>query len=391
MNNFESNPNKKALGIISLSHMVNDMYGGFIYPIMPVIAAKLNISLGIVGFILSISSFSSSILQPVFGYSSDKLARRFFIFSGMLLSALFISLIGYSDNVYLLGVLVFIGSLGVGLFHPQATALAAQFSGKEINSLMGIFIASGTIGYAFGPFVSSILVSNYGLKSTIFAVIPGLIVFSLMYKILPKISVNVKPPEFKNLVLSLGDNKKNISILTFISFIRALAVMVFTVFMPFLWKEHNFSIILTGSLIALFSLFGSIASYIGGKLNNYAGEKVILVLSLLPAIPCLYGTIHLLDKIPVLSFVLFVISGFILTFSTSVNIVIAQKALPENMGTISGLIGGFCWGIAGLLLTPIGFLSSDFGLINTLTVLAFMPILGVLALYFMELPSEKRI
>lgn len=371
--------------------MVNDMYGGFIYPIMPVIAAKLNISLGIVGLILSISSFSSSILQPVFGYSSDKLARRFFIFAGMLLSAIFISMIGFSNNVYMLGLLVFTGSLGVGLFHPQATALAAQFSGKEINSLMGIFIASGTIGYALGPFFSSVLVSVYGLKSTIFAIIPGLIAFLLMYNILPKIVIKVKPPDFTNFIASLGNNRKNISILTFISFIRALAVMTFTVFTPFLWKEHNYSIMLTGSLIALFSLSGSIASYLGGKLNNYTGEKLILALSLLPAVPCLYGTIHLLDKFPVLSFMLFIFSGFILTFSTSVNIVIAQKALPENMGTVSGLIGGFCWGIAGIALTPIGFLSSNYGLINTLSVLAFIPLFGVFVLYFMDLSTEKTV
>ena len=388
MKDQEFEVNKKALGILSASHMVNDMYGGFIYPIMPVIAAKLNISLGIVGLILSISSFSSSILQPFFGYSSDKLARRFFIFAGMLLSAIFISLIGYSNNVYVLGLLVFAGSLGVGLFHPQATALAAQFSGKEINSLMGIFVASGTIGYALGPFISSILVSVYGLKSTIFAVIPGIAVFCIMYKLLPKIPVKVEPPDFANLLSTLGHIKKNIIILTFISFIRALAVMTFTVFMPFLWKEHNYSIILVGILIALFSIFGSISSYIGGKLHNYTGEKFILMLSLLPAIPCLYGTVHLLDKSPVLSFILFVVSGFILTFSTSVNIVIAQKAVPENMGTISGIIGGFCWGIAGIALTPIGFLSSKFGLINVLSILTFIPLFGTIAVYFMDLYQE---
>ena len=389
MDNLNSKPNKKALAILSVGHMVNDIYGGFITPLMPVIAAKLNISLGIVGLILSISSFSSSILQPLFGYISDILARRFFIFAGMLLSAGLISLIGYSNNVFVLGLLVFFGSMGVGLFHPQATALAAHFSGKEINNLMGVFIASGTIGFALGPFLSSFLVSNFGLKSTIFAVLPGIIIFLLMYKVLPKVPIKLEAPRFTDLISTIIQFKKNLVILSFISMIRSLSVMSFTVFMPFLWKDHNYSTLIIGILIGLFSLFGGIASYIGGKLNNYTGEKIILLISLLPAVPCLFGTLYFLDKIPYLSFILFVISGIILTFSTSVNIVIAQKAAPENMGTVSGIIGGFSWGIAGLILTPIGFLSAKYGVANVLTFISFIPILGAVALNFMKI--EKNI
>jgi len=389
LNNLDLKPNKKAVAILSVGHMVNDIYGGFVTPVMPVIAAKLNISLGIVGLILSISSFSSSILQPLFGYISDILARRFFIFAGILLSALLISLIGYSNNVFVLGLLVFFGSMGVGLFHPQATALAAHFSGREINNLMGFFIASGTIGFALGPFLSSFLVSNFGLKSTTFAVLPGLIIFFLMYKILPKVPVKVEIPSFTDLISTMINFKKNLLILSFISMVRSLSVMSFTVFMPFLWKEHNYSTLIIGILIGMFSLFGGIASYIGGKLNNYVGEKFILFISLLPGVPCLFGSLYFLDKIPQLSFILFVLSGFILTFSTSVNMVIAQKAAPENMGTVSGIIGGFSWGIAGLILTPIGFLSTKYGVANVLAFIAFVPILGAMALNFINF--EKNV
>jgi len=380
--NIESD--KKAVTLLSLGHMINDVYGGFITPLMPLVAAKLNISLGIVGLLLSISSLSSAILQPLFGYFSDMFSRRFFIFAGMLLATFFISFIGYTNNVYVLALLIFLGNMGVGLYHPQATALAAHFSGKDINNLMGIFIASGTIGYAIGPFFSSCLVSGFGLKATIFAVVPGLIIFGLMYKNLPKVPVKFESPSFSDLISTIRGFKRNLFILAFISTIRALCVMSFCIFMPFLWKDHNYSTLTIGVLIALFSLFGGIASYIGGKLNNYVGEKSILFVSLLPGIPCLLGTLYFLNKFPVLSFILFVLAGFLLTFSTSVNIVIAQKAAPENMGTVSGIIGGFCWGIAGLALTPIGYLAAKFGIINILTCIASVPLLGTIALNFMK-------
>jgi hypothetical protein len=59
------------------------------------------------------------------------------------------------------------------------------------------------------------------------------------------------------------------------------------------------------------------------------------------------------------------------------------------MGTVSGIIGGFCWGVAGLILTPIGFLSAKYGVGNVLLFIAFVPILGAIALSFMK--TEKNI
>jgi len=84
-------PNKKALGLLSATHFMNDAYGGFAMPIMPLIAEKLSISLGFVGVLVSISSMASSFSQPIFGYMSDKITRRFFVFWGIILSAVFVT------------------------------------------------------------------------------------------------------------------------------------------------------------------------------------------------------------------------------------------------------------------------------------------------------------
>ena len=195
-NKIEMNPNKKALGILSATHFMNDAYGGFAMPIMPLIADKLSISLGLVGVLVSISSMTSSFSQPIFGYMSDKITRRFFVFWGIILSAVFVSLIGHISNFWLLCLVFMLGNLGVGLFHPQASSLAAHFSGNKINTYMGIFTAFGTIGYAAGPFISAFLTENFGLKSIIWVMIPGLISAYLLYVLLPKAPLHGKLPVF---------------------------------------------------------------------------------------------------------------------------------------------------------------------------------------------------
>lgn len=370
---------KKALGILAASHFMSDVYGGFIIPIMPIIAANLGISLGIVGFLHTISSISSSVLQPFFGFLSDIVKRRFFIFWGLILASIFISTIGHVNNIWTLGIIIFLGSLGIGFYHPQATALAGYYSGNKINSMMGLFIACGTMGFAFGPFLSSSIVETFGLNSTIYAAIPGLITAILLYKILPKIKHQTSAPKIKEVSGVMWNLRKIISLLAVTSIIRALAVQSFCVLMPFLWKEYNLSLTVTGMVIALFSFTGGACSYFGGVLSNKFGRKALMIASFIPTVPCLLGSLYLLKSLPLVAILLFIMAGALLYLSTSVNIVLAQRAAPENMGIVSGIIGGFSWGAAGILLTPIGVMASMFGIIPVLSLVAITPLAGIVA------------
>jgi MFS transporter, FSR family, fosmidomycin resistance protein len=379
-------PNKTAIGVLSAAHLFIDAYGGFIIPLLPLIAGRLNISLSTVGLLLGISSIASSFSQPFFGHISDFIKKRFFIIWGMIFATVFISMIGISSNIWFLGTVVFLGNIGVGLYHPQSAVFTMALSGREMKKYIGLYTACGTLGYAFGPFLSSLLVENFGLRSTIYAVIPGLMVAFLMYTILPKIPSVIKSSKPKGNAVNILKFRKVIYLLVFAAIIRAVVIISNDVFMPFLWQKHNVSIFWTGTFIALFSFFGGIASYISGRLSNRYDSRLLLALSFLPAIPCLLGAIYLMDKMPVMSFISFVISGLIIMSSSSVNMVMAQKAMPENAGIIAGLIGGFTWGVAGLMQYPIGFLAAKFGIIPTLTIVAFTPILGALAISF--IPEE---
>lgn len=406
MNNVDEKTDLKSVKVLSAGHMVNDSYGGFIFPILPVLAAHLGLSLSLVGLMTAIAGISSSFLQPVFGYISDRVERRFFIFWGLMLSCIFISLLGYANNYLLLVVLLSLGNMGVALYHPQATALAGYFSGKEINKHMGLFTACGTIGYATGPILSSALVGFFGLKSTIWAIFPGLIMTYLIYKMVPKISKKTNTSTRKSWYIDLFQFDKIVYNLAFVSITRAISIISFTILMPFMLKGYGINIIndisslfsviglnlnnttITGILLSLFSLLGGIGSYYGGKLSNIYGKRTVMLFSLLPAMPCLLGTLYFMQIIPLLSVFLFVMSGFFLMSSSSINIVIAQKAAPKDIAMVSGLIGGFCWGIAHLSQYPITLFSQIYGIVPVLTIISFIPLLGALSTAFISKEYE---
>ena len=45
--------------------------------------------------------------------------------------------------------------------------------------------------------------------------------------------------------------------------------------------------------------------------------------------------------------------------SVSVTVVLAQKFMPEHKGVVSGVTQGFSWGIAAILIAPLGVLAQN--------------------------------
>ena len=81
------------------------------------------------------------------------------------------------------------------------------------------------------------------------------------------------------------------------------------------------------------------------------------------------------------------LSGLILLFTIPVNVVMAQDLAPQHAGTVSSLMQGFAWGIAGMIFIPlIGFLSDRFSMQTTMSSLTIFPLIG----FFLTLALPKK-
>ncbi len=74
--------NLRVLLILSLGHLVVDIYQGALPAVLPFLKDRFGLSYAMTGLILMASNFTSSILQPVFGYVSDKRPWHFCFPSG---------------------------------------------------------------------------------------------------------------------------------------------------------------------------------------------------------------------------------------------------------------------------------------------------------------------
>src|SRR6185295_9036676 len=114
---------KVTLAALCAGHFVNDSYSSIIYPLLPLIKVKLGLTTTQVFWLAPLYAISSSLMQPVYGYISDRYARRFFAVFGPTITAVFVSMIGLAPSYGVLVVLLVASGIGVGSFHPQAAAM----------------------------------------------------------------------------------------------------------------------------------------------------------------------------------------------------------------------------------------------------------------------------
>jgi FSR family fosmidomycin resistance protein-like MFS transporter len=111
--------NWKALTILSFAHLITDVNQGALPTLLPYFKEALNLSYTTAGVILLFSNLTSSVIQPAFGYLSDKRPIGWLLPIAPLIACLGMSLTGWVPNYSLLLLCVVIGGLGVASFHPK--------------------------------------------------------------------------------------------------------------------------------------------------------------------------------------------------------------------------------------------------------------------------------
>ena len=387
INNQNSINNKKIIRTLSLGHFVTDAYSGFLNPIMPFIAAKIGISMAAAAILISISNLTSNLSQPFFGFISDKWQRRFFIFWGMIMASVFLSLSGIAHNIYTLIICLLLGHMGVSFFHPQATSIVSNYTKCTGSADMSIFIASGTFGFALGPAISSGITELWGLEKLPFACFLGIITAFILLRNTPKIknSIAVKPQVSLIGAFNKIFHNKPVSVLVAASIVKSFVVSSFSIILPFYWKSIGCSVSKIGMILLMFMLAGALGVVTSSFLEKITGIKKVFYISLTSVAPlgiifCLCGGKG------VLGLVSFILIGFVSFLAVPVNMSLAQKLMPEFKSMISGFIGGFSWGVIGLVLPLISLLAEKTGILNILLIMTFIPLIFS---YFIKYLPEK--
>ena len=368
--------NKKALVWLSGGHFINDIYTGVLNPIMPFIAAKIGLSMAVATIILTISHIFSSLMQPLFGFLADNIVKRSFIFWGLILSSIFIPLSTLSDNPFILVLFIIIGSIGSSFFHPQALGFTSRFADKiNPGKSMAIFVAMGTLGYSFGPVISSAITQFLGMHKMPLMTCLGVIWALLMFNFVPKLSLSeplISKIDFKTAFKRILTNRK-LNILNLIAMLKTMINSSCFILLPFLWKNMGYKPFYIGFALFIFIFAGGIGSLVSNFVERRIGAANVFYISMISTFPLMLLFVFTYKAHPTISLAIFVIMGFITMMATPVTMVMAQNVLPEYKSIISGFINGFSWGIVAIVMSLLGFVAENFGITNVLIFVAIIP------------------
>lgn len=369
-------PEKGRIFSLALAHLLNDWYMNYLQTILPfLVAAGMRVSKG--AFLISAFTVTSSLMQPVFGYMVDQKNQRWMVYAGTLWMAVLLSLVGLMHSYPLMLLTATLAGLGTAAFHPQASSMVTSLSGEKKGFFQALFMAAGNVGWALTPLMMVPLVQSYGLRSTLLAMLPGVLVAVLLRFTSPRVAAasQARPPALLPVLRSQG---RELSKIVLVVVIRSLAYFGLVAFLPLYLHSKNVSL-LTGSRLLFLMLFaGALGGIGGGYLSDRIGRKAVIAGSLLLSTPLFY---LFLKSTGPLSYLFLALAGAALLASFSVTVVLAQEAIGKNAAVASGLMLGFSVGAGGLGVGLLGILAEHAGLSPTVNLTALLPgLAGLLAL-----------
>ena len=370
--------------LLSLGHLITDIYPGFLAPLLPLLMVKLDFSITGAAVLSSTLMLATSLLQPVFGHLSDKIKRKMFIVIGPVMSAFFLSGMNIPDNYYLLMLFILLGGMGVAAFHPQGAALINLKSGGRKGVGMGIFVFGGSVGFSLGSLLISGIASVGGLEKTYYTMIPGFIIAWLLYKYFFRIEM----PKVKENNTNYSQHPVYYALIfiMLLASVRAVIILGFGTFIPIYLAEKGKDIAYGGITLFLMHSFGAVGGLFGGRIAEKIGEKTVIVLSFILPIP-LFVLYMVTSGFPSM---LFIAMGSIVLYSSiPVTISLGQHILPHKIGMASSLLMGFCWGIGGLVFIGMGVVADIIGVETTMFYLIYTMGIGfLLSLFLLRIDTK---
>ncbi|PYN14495.1 MAG: hypothetical protein DME06_04815, partial [Candidatus Rokuibacteriota bacterium] len=185
------------------------------------------------GTVMLMATVTSSVIQPLFGYLSDRSARRWILPASVALAGIGFALTGFTRSYpVLLGFVVLMG-LGVAAWHPEGYRTASNVAGDKKATGISWFSLGGNVGIALGPPVITLLVTTFGLAGSLGLLIPAGLVALLLMAALPALSVPPRPRAAAVAAPAARNMPGAMAILIVVVVLRSWTQLGFTTFVPF--------------------------------------------------------------------------------------------------------------------------------------------------------------
>jgi FSR family fosmidomycin resistance protein-like MFS transporter len=181
--------------------------------------------------------------------------------------------------------------------------------------------------------------------------------------------------------------RRTVGVLMVLMFSKFFYLASITSYYEF-YLMHHFGVSMATAtrLLAVFLLAVAAGTLIGGPIGDHVGRKQVIWFSILGIAPFTLLLPHVgLGWTIALS----VVIGLVLASAFPAVIVYAQDMMPHRIGMVSGMFYGLSFGLGGLGAAVLGIVADRFGIVFVYQLCAFLPLLGLLAVFLPDVrPPE---
>ena len=382
--------NWKILLLLIAGHFVTDINTGALPAFLPFIKESLDLSYTMTATIILVFNLTSSVIQPAFGYLSDRWAVRWLLPVGPFLASLGLALLGLAPSYAWILVFASLSGIGQASYHPEGFKAASLLSGERKATVISFFHFGGNLGFALGPILTTTFFTYLGLKGSLLFLIPGIIMVAIFLS-----TSQWKVPQ----AASFSRHKKGpgsapngkafipMSLLILTVVLRAATRLGLLTFVPFYFiKIQQSDPMIVGKYLSIFLLAGTVGVVGGGPLADRFGYKRTTLMSFAASSILLF---LFYNTSGTLSLVLFSMAGMFIIMSNAVTMAIGQSLMPNNLGMASGLLLGFAMGIGGISTTILGWVADHWGIPAALQITFVLPILAFLTFLLIPYPPRQ--
>jgi len=383
--------NLKALLILTAGHFVTDINTGALPAFLPFIKDSLSLSYAMTASIILFFNVTSSVIQPAFGYFSDRWSAKWLLPTGALIASLGMALLGIGPSYAWILSFAALSGIGQASYHPEGFKTVNFLSERNKATTISLFHFGGNLGFALGPIMATLFFTHFGMKGSLWFFLPGMAMM-VIFLAIPhwKIKESFATSQARGAKRSPspGESFMPMALLLTTVVLRAATRLGLLTFVPFYFINILHRDPLTaGKYLSTFLLAGTIGVVAGGPLADRYGYKKTVLSTLGLSSLFLYlffftsGTISL---------IFFSIAGLLIISSNSVTMAMGQSFMPRNLGMASGLVLGLAMGIGGIAITVLGWVADHWGVPFTLQIIFVLPILGFLTFSPIPYPPPIR-
>jgi FSR family fosmidomycin resistance protein-like MFS transporter len=256
-----------------------------------------------------------------------------------------------------------------------------------------VFQLGGSFGTSMGPVLAALIVVPFGQGSIAWFSSIAFLAIVVLWRIgrwyAPQITTKKAAPAHTQ---PGGPSSRRVAVallvLVALLFSKQLYVSSLSSYYIF-YLIDRFGVSTQTAQIYLFIFLAAnaVGAFFGGPLGDRFGRKIVIWISILGALPF---TLALPHAGLFASAVLSVIIGLIISSTTSSIIVFAQELVPHRFGMISGVFFGVAFGIGGLGAAVLGKLADHTSIEFVYQVCAYLPAIGLLAVFLPKLQQPGR-